>query len=68
LIENDVIGTVRSVVDSIDNRVDDLYAGWPERIYVVDAKGKIAYAGKKGHWGFDPPQAERALRRVLAHR
>jgi hypothetical protein len=54
------------VVDSIDNQVDDLYASWPERIFVVEADGEIAYSGKQGPWGFKPQEAERALRRVLA--
>ena len=53
------------VVDSIDNAVDNLYAAWPERIFVLDRDGKITYAGKQGPWGFKPKQAERALRRAL---
>jgi hypothetical protein len=48
----------------MDNRVDELYAGWPERIFVIDPDGKIAYAGKPGPWGFKPDEAERALRRL----
>ncbi len=60
--------SIPCVVDTIDDRVDNLYASWPERIYVVDAQGKIAYAGKQGPWGFDAKEAERALRRVLAQR
>lgn len=53
------------VVDTLDNRVDELYAGWPERIFVIDREGRIAYAGKQGPWGFKPEAAERALRRLL---
>jgi Iodothyronine deiodinase len=56
------------VVDSIDNQVDGLYASWPERIFVVEDDGKIAYAGKQGPWGFKPQEAEQALRRALAKR
>jgi len=52
-------------VDTMDNQVDGLYAAWPERIFVVDRQGKIAYAGRQGPWGFKPEEAERALRRVL---
>jgi hypothetical protein len=44
------------LVDKIDNRVDGLYAGWPERIFVVGRDGKIAYAGKQGPWGFKPEE------------
>ncbi len=60
--------SIPCVVDSIDDRVDNLYAGWPERIYVVDADGKIPYAGKQGPWGFNAKKAERALRRILAQK
>jgi hypothetical protein len=49
----------------MDNQVDGLYAAWPERIFVIDRQGKIAYAGRQGPWGFKPEEAERALRRVL---
>ena len=57
--------TLPCVVDTMDNQVDGLYAAWPERIFVVDQQGKIAYAGKQGPWGFKPEEAERALRRAL---
>jgi hypothetical protein len=52
------------VVDTMNNTVDSLYAGWPERLFVIDTKGRIAYAGKQGPWGFEPKEAERALRRL----
>lgn len=54
-----------TVVDRLDNRVDTLYAAWPERIYVVAADGTIAYAGLRGPWGFKPGDAEKTLRRLL---
>lgn len=49
------------VVDTIDNRVDNLYAAWPERMFVVDKAGKIALAGKQGPWGFDPDEVREWL-------
>lgn len=44
------------LVDKIDNRVDSLYAGWPERMFVIGRDGKIVYAGKQGPWGFKPEE------------
>lgn len=44
------------LVDKIDDRVDGLYAGWPERMFVVGRDGKIAYAGRQGPWGFKPEE------------
>jgi hypothetical protein len=40
--------SIPCVVDTIDNSVDKLYAAWPERIFVIDRAGRIAYAGKQG--------------------
>jgi len=53
------------LVDKIDNRVDSLYAGWPERMFVVDREGKIAYAGKQGPWGFKPQEVAEWLKKNL---
>ncbi len=50
----------------IDNAVDNLYAAWSERIFVIDQHGKIVYARKQGPWGFKPNDAERALRRLVS--
>jgi len=57
--------TLPTVVDEIDNRVDKLYAAWPERIFIVDKDGKIAFPGAQGPWGFKPDEAEQALQKLL---
>src|SRR5262245_24319488 len=44
--------TIPIVVDKDDNRVNEAYAGWPERLYVVGLDGKIAYKGGPGPGGF----------------
>lgn len=46
------------LVDPIENPADTLYAGWPERLYIVDAAGVIAYKGKLGPGGFHPEEVE----------
>ncbi len=51
------------VVDEIDNRVDNAYAAWPERFFVVGADGRIAYAGEQGPWGFKPAEVEKWLKK-----
>lgn len=55
--------TMPCAVDSIDNKVDELYAAWPERIFIVDKDGRISYAGGQGPFGFDPGEAEAWLRK-----
>ena len=49
---------IRMLVDRMDNRADELYAAWPERIYVVDEKGVVAFKGGMGPFGFDPEALE----------
>lgn len=44
------------LVDTMDNRVDEQYAAWPERMFVVGKDGRISYAGKQGPWGFKPEE------------
>jgi len=50
-------------VDAMDNRADALYGAWPERIYVVDEGGRVAYKGKLGPFGFHPEELEAWLAR-----
>jgi len=57
--------TMPCVVDTLDNKVDDLYAGWPERMFVIDPDGKITYAGAQGPWGFKTKEVRRAIKKLL---
>jgi hypothetical protein len=50
-------------VDAMDNRADALYGAWPERIYVIDEGGRVAYKGKLGPFGFHPEELEAWLSR-----
>jgi len=45
-------------VDPMDNRANALYAGWPERFYIVDEGGVIVYKGKPGPFGYHPEEVE----------
>lgn len=42
------------VVDRMDDAADEIYAGWPERLYVIDERGVVALKGEVGPFGFDP--------------
>jgi hypothetical protein len=54
------------LVDTIDDQAEKAYAGWPDRIYVIDAEGRIAYKGGPGPRGFRvaevPPVLDRLAR------
>ena len=46
------------MVDPIENPANQAYAGWPERLYIVDEGGTIAYKGKPGPFGYHPEEVE----------
>jgi hypothetical protein len=49
----------------MQNTAQKAYAGWPDRLYVLDAEGKVAYRGEPGPRGFKPAEAEEALKKAL---
>jgi hypothetical protein len=49
------------LVDTIDDSVGATYSGMPNRLYLIDAKGKIAFKNGRGPFGFHPRQLEQAL-------
>lgn len=51
-------------VDDINNAANDAYAAWPERFYIIDETGHIAYRGGMGPFHYDPNE----VRDWLAHR
>jgi type I thyroxine 5'-deiodinase len=53
------------VVDEIDNRVGRAYLAWPDRLYVIDRAGRVAYRGGPGPFAFNPYEMEQAL--LLMH-
>jgi hypothetical protein len=46
------------VVDTMDDAVATRWSGWPERLFVIDAEGRVAYVGAQGPWGFWPLAAK----------
>ena len=54
-----------ALVDDPDNRVERAYTGWPDRLYVIDRDGRIAYKSAAGPFGFKPAAVEEALKRLI---
>jgi len=50
-----------ALIDRVDDKVGKAYSGWPDRLYLIGKDGKIAYAGKRGPFGFDPAGWEKAI-------
>ena len=53
-----------AVLDEFGNSTEQAYTGWPDRIYLIDSQGRIAYKSKPGPFGFKPDQLEIALSRA----
>lgn len=49
------------VVDEIDNRVGRAWGGWPDRLYIINRDGRVAYRGGPGPFGFNPREMEQSL-------
>jgi thiol-disulfide isomerase/thioredoxin len=49
------------VVDEITDPVNTAYSGNPTRLYVIDAKGKVAFKNGRGPFGMKPGEMEQAL-------
>ena len=54
-----------AVIDGFDNTVEKAYTGWPDRLYLVDAGGRVAYKSKPGPFGFKPDELQAALERTV---
>ena len=50
-----------ALVDSMDNRVEAAYTGWPDRLYLIDRGGRVVFKTKPGPFGFDPDQLAKAM-------
>jgi hypothetical protein len=53
------------LVDEMDDRVGNAYSGMPDRLYVIDRGGRVAYKGGRGPFGFKPGEMEQALVMLL---
>jgi type I thyroxine 5'-deiodinase len=54
-----------AVLDEFGDSTERAYTGWPDRLYLIDSQGHIAYKSPPGPFGFKPEQLERALSRTL---
>ena len=48
-------------IDDMSNAANDAYAAWPERIYIIDESGHIAYRGGIGPFNYRPEEAREWL-------
>jgi len=54
-----------AVLDEFGNSTEQAYTGWPDRIYLVDQNGRVAYKSKPGPFGFEADELGKALAKVV---
>ncbi len=55
-----------AVLDEFGNSTEQHYTGWPDRLYLIDGQGKVAYKSQPGPFGFKPDELATALSRVTS--
>lgn len=53
------------VVDDLDDQIASAYGALPDRLYLIDRGGKIAFQGDEGPWGFDPKALDAACESLI---
>jgi len=46
--------TIPCLIDEMDNNVDKIYKGWPDRVFLIRTDGRLGVAAVRGPWGFAP--------------
>jgi iodothyronine deiodinase-like protein len=54
-----------ALLDRFDNLVDNTYTSWPDRLYVIDRDGRIAFKSGPGPFGFEPDGVAKTLHKML---
>ncbi len=54
-----------ALVDDFKDTTEIAYTGWPDRLYVIDREGHIAFKGDPGPYGFLPQEVGKTLQRLV---
>lgn len=56
---------VPALVDDLHDTTEVAYTGWPDRLYVINRAGRVAYKSKPGPYGFTPQELGKTLQRLV---
>ncbi len=59
---------IPAVLDEFGNSTEKAYTAWPDRLYLIDATGHVAYKSKPGPFGFKSAELKAALEKILGTR
>lgn len=55
---------IPAVLDEFGNSTEKAYTGWPDRIYLIDSNGRVAYKSRPGPFGFKSEELASALAKL----
>ncbi len=55
---------IPAVLDEFGNSTEAAYTAWPDRLYLIDSSGRVAYKSKPGPFGFKPVDLQAALKKL----
>ena len=56
---------IPALLDGFRDATEAAYTGWPDRLYLIDRDGRVAYKSGPGPFGFHPQELQAALTRML---
>ena len=59
---------IPALLDEFGNSTEAAYTAWPERIYLIDRSGRVAYKSEPGPYGFKPDELKSALEKISPER
>jgi Iodothyronine deiodinase len=54
---------VPALLDEFGNSTEGAYTAWPDRLYLIDRNGRVAYKSKPGPFGFKPGELKAAMQK-----
>lgn len=56
---------IPALVDDMQDSTERAYTGWPDRLYLIDRSGRVAYKSKAGPFGFHPDEMAKVLQTLV---
>ena len=56
---------IPAVLDEFGNSTENAYTAWPDRLYLIDATGRVAYKSRPGPFGFKSDELKAAIQRIV---
>lgn len=59
---------IPAVLDEFGNSTESAYTAWPDRLYLIDAAGRVAYKSRPGPFGFHADELNAAIVKAVPAR